>query len=301
MNTLLAVARDLYLFLRYLAHDIAALFRDREQSTTETFLLTSAEHVVDDYGEGIEETVVTIFEEELQDDEPITFRSTAEIFSASTHPEKNTVMYTGRENTPVFTEPTASFDGVIARLPYGAFVMTLEQRGRWSRIVYRETAGWVLRDELIDRAAYVYPDFIIGATNFTDDPNTLRLRAVISDEFSGGLIELPLQSSEYVLYRLYRKNLSVAWPDVRPRTEGTWHTILGGVSGVYGSVSPSQGAVMEYVREDSVGHLAYVDAVFPDETISISEANYPDNGAYNERVLTREEWRELRPVFISVT
>ena len=57
---------------------------------------------------------------------------------------------------------------------------------------------------------------------------------------------------------------------------------------------------MEYLFENEVGHLTYVEAVFPDTTIAISEVNFPDSGMYNERQLTKEEWKEFKPVFISV-
>lgn len=49
---------------------------------------------------------------------------------------------------------------------------------------------------------------------------------------------------------------------------------------------------------ESLGHLAYVDAVFPDDSLQITEANWPDEGVYNERVLVKEEWEGLEPRFI---
>jgi len=240
-------------------------------------------------------------EEDVLEDLPLTFKSTAEILSTtSVMSPKNTVMYTGSERVPIMRRPTMEFDGGVAYIPYGAMVMVLESRGRWSRVAYRDAQGWVLRDELVDRSAHVYPDFTIGEPNRADDPNTLRVRACIDDEFGAGRAELPLQSSEYVLYRLYKKGITVIWPDVRPRTEGMWHEILKGKEGIQIGIRACSGCIMEYVYEDGIGHLAYVEAVFPDETISISEANYPSDGVYNERVVTKEEWRELKPVFMDI-
>ena len=178
--------------------------------------------------------------------------------------------------------------------------MVIEVRGRWSKIIHNGSTGWILREDLIDRAAHVYPHFIIGEPNESDDPNTIRVRAMLEDIFAGGESGLPLLSSEYASYRLLRKGLKILWPKTRPRTEGEWHTILKGVPGIYMSIAPKTGSVMEYSTEEGVGHLAFVEAVFPDETINISETNFPENGIYNERVLTREEWRELKPVFIQV-
>jgi hypothetical protein len=232
---------------------------------------------------------------------PATFKSTAEVLHESRRPEKNTVMYTGSENVPLFKQPTIEFDGIMDRIPYGAMVMVLEGRGRWSEVAYGNTTGWVLRDELIDRAAHVYPDFTIGEANLSDDPNTLKVRACIEDEFGGGVAEVPLQASEYVLYRLYRKGKRIKWPEERPRIAGKWHDLLRGTENVHVSIQPQEGSVMEYTKNDGEGHLAYVEAVFPDQTISISEANFPENGIYNERVLTKEEWRELHPVFVEIS
>jgi surface antigen len=66
-------------------------------------------------------------------------------------------------------------------------------------------------------------------------------------------------------------------------------------------VRPKTGSILEYVLPDGRGHVAFVEAVFPDETINISETDYPEGGGYNERVMTQEEWRELKPVFIQIT
>lgn len=229
-----------------------------------------------------------------------TFRSTADIISTGTATGTNTVMYTGGMETPIFQNPTMEFDGVIALLPYAAMLIVLENRGRWAKVAHNGLVGWILREELVDRAAHVYPYFVIGERNGTDDPNTIRLRAAISDEYSGGVVHAPLQQVEYVHYRLLRKGITIPWDDTRPRTPGTWQTLLKGRPGVHISVHPKTGAIMEFVHPDGSGHLAYVEAVFPDETISISEADHPEDGIYNERVLTREEWRELSPVFIEV-
>jgi|GEM_PF-746862 len=240
-------------------------------------------------------------EEEPEEPAPQTFRSTADILGSETNrPTKNTVMYTGSPSVNVFRVQAVEFDGVIGRLPYGVMVMVLENRGRWSRVAYQDLVGWVLRDDLADRSAYVYPDFTIGEANNAEDPNTLRLRAYINDEFNAAVCELPLQSSEYVLYRLERKGVTVPWKGERPRGEGTWHKILKGAPGVHIGIDPCRGCVMEYVREDGTGHLAYVDAVLSDNTVRISETNYPDQGIYNERVLTKEEWREIKPVFLDI-
>jgi hypothetical protein len=234
-----------------------------------------------------------------------TFRSAADIISTEVpeemRPLKNTVMYVGSLGAPLYKKPTVQFDTVIAQLPYGAMVMVLAQQGRWSQVAWESHTGWILRDDLLDRAAHVYPHFVIGERNEADDPNTIRVRALIGDAFAGGHASMPLQSSEYVCFRLMRKGIVIQWPSVRPRVEGEWHTILKGVEDVHIGVRPKTGSIFEYSEEDGEGRVAFVEAVFPDETIHISETNFPEGGIYNERVLTLEEWQGLKPVFIQVS
>jgi hypothetical protein len=210
-------------------------------------------------------------------------------------------MYAGNIQVPVYKNPTIEFDTKIGDIPYGEMVMMLEPRGRFSRVVWNEVEGWVLREDLVDRAARVYPEFMIGQENSVDHPNTVHVRAILGDVFGIGRSEFSLQAGEYVLYRLWKKGIRIVWPQTEsPRVPGLWHKILKGVSGIHIGVTPKVGSIMEYMFNDDIGHLAYVEAVFPDNTITISEVNYPDAGIYNEREITKEEWRELKPVFISV-
>ncbi len=213
----------------------------------------------------------------------------------------HTVAFVGSAESPLFGTPTKSFDTVITRIPYGSMIMVLEEKGRFSKVAKDGLVGWMLRDDLRARAAHVFPEFVVGEENGHDDPNTLRLRACIKDIFHGGETEVPLQSGEYVLYMLMRKNVQIDWPPTRPRTPGMWHTLLKGAPRVYVGVVPKAGSILEYTLENDTGHLAYVDAVFPDDRISISEVNYPDNGMYSERTLTKDEWQALNPIFIQVS
>ena len=154
-------------------------------------------------------------------------------------------------------------------------------------------------NEHLQRTADVYPSFIIGAENSGREATTVRLRLVIRDEFAAILSQLPLGANEYVYYKLLRRGARIAWPDVRPRTPGSWANILGTLEQVTVGDGATVGSVMEFVLPEKA-HLAYVENVFPDGTIQISEADWPDRGIYNERVLVEEEWRSLGPVFITI-
>lgn len=212
----------------------------------------------------------------------------------------NTIMYAGTVSVPLFKNPTIEFDTQIGTIPYGDLVMMREPQGRFYRALWNGIEGWVLKDDLVDRAVRVHPQFQIGEENSVDHPNTVHVRAIIQDTFGLSRSEFPLQAGEYVLYRLWKKGIRIAWPEIRPRVPGLWHSILKGVPGVHIGITPKAGAIMEYMLDGDVGHLAFVEAVFPNETIALSEANFPDSGTYNERELPREDWKELRPVFISV-
>lgn len=277
MSVIIAVLKDLYQFV------FSAIFRTR--STVNGVVHTTPEPLA----------------RQTLSAQPSRFRSTAEIIGPEINigGEKNTIMYTGGSDIPLHREPTQTFDGIIRRLPFGAMLMLLENKGRWSRVVHTDLEGWILREDLVDRAAHIYPHLVIGERNDVDDLNTIRIRSLIADEYGAGAAELPLQAEEYVHYRLFRKGIKLPWSVARPRQAGVWHKLLKGQPGVYMGVRPKTGDVLEYELADGTGHVAYIEAVFPDHTINISETNYPEGGMYSERVMTHEEWRELRPVFIS--
>jgi hypothetical protein len=213
---------------------------------------------------------------------------------------RGVVMYVGEASVPVYKNPTIEFDGQVGTISFGAMVMAGEAKGRFYYITQGLLEGWVLRDDLADKAATVYPVFEQDKENLIDDSNTARVRAIIKDEFGLGRSEFSLQAGEYVLYRLARRGLSISWPSARPRVPGMWHEILKGKSGIRIHIAPKVGTIMEYLLDGEMGHVAYVEAVFPDETISISEVNNPDSGIYKEKEYTKDEWKEFRPVFIEV-
>lgn len=217
--------------------------------------------------------------------------------------QKNTVMYTSSLVTPLRSEPGVVGDTVYAMLPYGSMVMVLETQGMWAQVAHGTQTGWVYVDDLEDRAAHVYPSFHIGEKNTADDPATIRVRALLNDEFGAGEVGLPLQPEEYVIYKLLRKGIKISWPAIRPRTPGTWSGILYPQENVEVQAEPVPGALMEYriSKEDEkiLGHLAFVEAVFPDQSIQISEVGFGEEGTYNERVLVADEWRALNAAFLS--
>lgn len=221
---------------------------------------------------------------------------------------KHAVMYCTRAQVPLRAMPDNATDTAIAMIAYGDMVMVLEADETWSYVAVGEKRGYVPTQMLVAEAAGVYPAFVIGAENNARDANTIRLRSVIRDEFSASLTQLPLQAHEYVYYKLLRRGTRIAWPDIRPRTSGSWAQILSHVEGVTIGERPTVGAVMEFSlpegrekgKTEAKAHLAYVEKVMPDQTIRISEADWPASGIYNERVLVKDEWRTFNPSFIAI-
>lgn len=235
---------------------------------------------------------------------PRTFKTVQDILKTeegvASNVSQHTILYTSTVSVPVYENATIEFDTQIGTIPYGEAIIMHEARGRFYSITWKDISGWVLRDDCADRASRVYPDFRIGQEHSVDHPNTAHVRAIIGDVFGASRAEYPLQAGEYVLYKLWRKGMHIIWPHIRPRVPGLWHTILKGVPRIHMGVMPKTGSVMEYMMSDEVGHVAYVEAVFPDDTITISEVNFPDSGIYNERSLLKEEWKSLKPVFIQI-
>lgn len=199
---------------------------------------------------------------------------------------------------PLYNLPTRSFDGVVARLSYGASLQILNRQGSWYSVLWNDIRGWIAVDAVTESKVELDPQFVAEVLYSAEDPNTIKLRTRIDDAFHAGALILPLTDVEYVYFKLIQKGRVINWPPERPRLAGVWQRILKGVVGVHIGVHPKTGAVMEYVHDDETGHVAYVESVFPDGSILISEVGCNAEGEYGERTLTPSEWREFRPVFI---
>lgn len=201
-------------------------------------------------------------------------------------------------NTPVFALPTRSFDGVILTLNYGQSFQIVNRQGQWLQVLAGDTKGWVHVDMMHESKSALLPKFMVGTLYEADHPSTIALRTVIADEFFAETLALPLQDVEYALYRLQLKNRFIVWPRERPRIAGTWQRHLRGVRGIHLGVQPKTESVLEYLLEDGTGHIAFVESVYPDGALTISEIKH--DSVYQERTLSKDEWKELRPVFIEV-
>lgn len=214
-------------------------------------------------------------------------------------PQRNTIVYCAHARVPLRTTPDTTQDTAIMMLSYGDMVMVLDAKDEWSYVASDGKKGYVPTSALAHHAAQVYPDFEIGKECGPRDTTTVRLRSYIHDEFSANLAGLVLQAHEYVYYKLMRRGIKITWPEIRPRTPGSWAHIFTTVPVAAVGKTPTTGAVMECTYHDGRSHLAYVEQVFPDGSIKISEADWPNRGIYNERMLVAAEWRALSPAFIT--
>jgi hypothetical protein len=207
--------------------------------------------------------------------------------------------FIGERDVSLYIDPVVAFDSVIAKLAYGDIVSVVKFGGRWAHIKIGSKEGWILKDMLREQLSDVFPVFQEGSTYEADAPETIKLRMCIDDAFNAGASGVPLTGVEYVTYTLLRKNVSIEWPDTRPRIAGTWQKIVRGKEGVHMGIIPKAGGVMEYIIDDQ-GHVCYVEAVFGDETIKIRGIGLLDEAVFSVLSMGKEEWKELRPVFIEV-
>lgn len=274
MQTLFAVLEDLFAFAR------SALFGSRER-TIRTFGKAS-------YTDGSQLMLLPQQASMLRGGETAMLDSPL---------QSGTLHFIGVPEVAMHTDPVMAFDVIRTYLPYGASVRLLKLGGRWAYVRYKDEEGWILKDILREQARDVLPLFEDATVYDAGDPETKKLRLFIQDDFCGGRASLPLTDAEYVTFKLRQKNLSLPFGNERPRTPGTWQRLLRGKTGVHSGIIPRTGSVMEYLVDD-IGYVAYVEAVFPDESIKISSVGLFKEGEYQLQTLSKEQYRELRPIFI---
>ena len=201
---------------------------------------------------------------------------------------------------PLELYPTGTYDGVIGHLSYGDTVQILTRKHHWYQVECRGKTGWVRAERITPDQALVWPALQEGRVYEHDAVVTLAIRTAIKDVFALARLQLTLQDSEYCLYRLYQLSKKLDWPTERPRLPGRWHALLKDTTGTHSSVRPSPDAIMEWMKNETQGQVAYVESVGQDDTITLSTVGLTTSGEYTTHTLSHTIWREYRPVFISV-
>lgn len=144
-----------------------------------------------------------------------------------------------------------------------------------------------------DPSISLSPAFIKGQPNKSDSPNSIEVRKVLNDEFGGGRQAWDLQCTEYTQFRINQVlNIKIDWPKDRTlsRHGRNWAKILENRYNI--SPTPKVDCAMSFTHpafNNPFGHVAFVEEVLTDGSVRISEANWPGDGIYNERIVKKDD------------
>lgn len=230
---------------------------------------------------------------------------------SDTIPEFSTkILYVSSEiGLRMRSTPEIKEDNKIITLDFGKEVLVIQEQDKWFKVKVDDREGWVSCYFLVEDSPIkqivelqkkestddILPVFKAGVINLVNDANTIKLRKIIKDAFGLGANGCCLQCTEYVHYRVQRMGITIKWPNERPRHGGRWATIFE-KSGQYKVLSkPKAGCAMSFtsgIKNSNVGHVAFVEEVYNNESIKISEANWPPPGKYYERILSKSQWQD---------
>jgi len=208
--------------------------------------------------------------------------------------------YVVAARTPVSMFPYQGFDTTLSYVSFGDSVTVRSYQGSYAQIMTATGPGWVKKDSLVAQRSTVWPTLTVNDIYQFDSTATQLVRKHVKNAFNTEVLRLPLQSVEYVSYRLLQSRRVVNWGPNRPRVPGVWQQLLKGRSGIHIGVQPLADSVMEYCTDAGEGVLYYVEAVTPDNTVLCSTVGLVVAGQYTSHAFPVSYWRELRPVFIDV-
>lgn len=225
-------------------------------------------------------------------------------------------LYVNAAELNVRSSPELADGNKVGRLKFGQEVTVIGEDGKWLKIIGPgDIQGWVSSYYLTEylpvhaSPADAKPSpttatvdlpivFRKGVPNLADDPNVIRLREIINDEFGGGKNRWELQCTEYAQYRIQQLGINIRWPVKSGRHGGKWADIFER-HGLYKVLDyPKGGCTMSFTagfkspEMMGTGHVAFVEKVSADGSARIAEANWPPPGKYNERIVPLQEWRE---------
>jgi len=214
--------------------------------------------------------------------------------------EDPAVMYVVVKEAVCVARPQKDFDTMIAKFPYATAVTVTGYQGNYAKVFWSHHEGWIQKDDLTPYKSQVWPYFANGNVYEADSDSGKKLRLLIGDIFYVSDLNLPLQAGEWVVLRLREENRLIPWTVSHGRIPGDWQILLKGAPGVHIGIVPKTGSIMEWRGDDAIGRVAYVEKIDSDQNITFTIAGYEEPGCFEERTLTPDEWRELRPVFIEV-
>lgn len=202
-----------------------------------------------------------------------------------------------KEDGVRFRRQLETVDGVEV-MPKGQSMVFID--GPWLRVTKDGHQGWVHADYVSeeDSDSSRVINFIIGQPNPAAGTNTVNVRQLIKDVMGGGQRGDALQCTEYVSFRVKGIGVDINWPVTSGRNGGKWAAIFQKANLYKVLVLPQVNCAMCFTagistdqKINDIGHVAFVDQVFGDGSIRISEANWPHDGMYNERIIPKEKWQ----------
>ena len=212
----------------------------------------------------------------------------------------------------VRSRPEIKSNNILEVLNYGQEVIKIEEQNKWFKVKYNfNKEGWVSSVYLIENKLInisqitkkenfqdnTFPKFKIGIANLANSDNTIKLRKIINYEFGLDFDKDELQCTEYVQYRAQQLGIKIQWPVKTNRNGSNWANIFEKY-GLYKILdSPKAKCAMSFTSGfrtpamNTIGHVAFVEQVFDDGSIKITEANWPRPGKYNERKMSKSEWQ----------
>jgi len=130
---------------------------------------------------------------------------------------------------------------------------------------------------------------------------TKAIRSYLKDHTDLKVGSTDLTPYEWLAYMYTVAGSSLPWLGLALAPLGYWHQTLKGLPYVAISVQPKTGSLMEWQNEQFTGQVGYVSSVAPGETIEVEQLGAELPGLLTKQTYTQSEWKELRPVFISVS
>jgi len=222
---------------------------------------------------------------------------------------ENQKLYTKVDNLRFRKTPySKNLNNLIRELKNGQKLELLD--GPWLKVRVGRKEGWVHGGYVTEAEPIIKKQvkskreiaFIKGVPNLKNDIVTITVRKAINDLFNLGKSkeDYPLNCTEYVQYRVKEKlGLDIEWPVKWGRDRGKWAAIFKKYNKYRVLTQPKVNCAMCFTsgiskkpKINAIGHVAFIEKVYPNGTISISEVNMPNSGIYNERPIPKKKWQK---------
>ena len=139
------------------------------------------------------------------------------------HHQGDQYVYVIVKEGTVYSRPVIAFDTQVGVFSYATALQVLSSEGAFTRVSNGQVTGFIQKESIACNKSSVFSDLVPQTIYDHEHVETKKIRTLLDDECSGGLLFLPLQPIEYILYELRSKSQALPWSSLdRPRTAGTW-------------------------------------------------------------------------------